>query len=200
MIIRKELKAKAKDQLKGNWALSVILFLLYSAICFLSGYPGDTTLVISVNIIGLLLIGSLEVGMNRYVLKLTDYRLDIKLSDLFSGFDVFFKALFITVLYGLGVFIGTILFIVPGIIIALMFSQSYYILAQNPEKTAIECMKLSTNIMKHHKWELFVLELSFIGWIILGLIPFGLGLLWVMPYYFVTLGNYYVALKESYIN
>lgn len=199
MIIRKELKSKATDQLKGNWALSVILFILYLSICFLTGYPGDTALVISVNIVGLLLIGSLEVGMNRYVLKLTDYKLDTKLSDLFSGFDVFFKALFITILYGVGVFIGTILFIVPGIIVALMFSQSYYILAQNPEKTVIECMKLSANMMKHHKWELFVLELSFIGWIILGLIPFGLGLLWVMPYYYVTLGNYYLELKESYI-
>lgn len=199
MITRKELKLKAKDQLKGNWTLSVIIFLLYSAICSLTGYPGETGTIITVNILALILIGSLEVGMSRYVLKLTEYKLDLKIRDLFSGFDVFGKSLLITVIYVLVVAIGMLIFIIPGIILALMFSQSYYILAQNPEKSAIECMKLSNNMMKNHKWELFILELSFIGWIILGSIPFGLGLLWVIPYYEVTLGNYYKTLKESYI-
>lgn len=48
--------------------------------------------------------------------------------------------------------------------------------------------------MNGHKWELFVLELSFIGWYLLGFVTLGIGLLWVVPYYNAVHADYYRAL------
>ena len=63
--------------------------------------------------------------------------------------------------------------------------------------SAIDCMKASCALMKGNKMYLFVLMLSFIGWFILGEIPCGIGMLWVCPYYNITLGNFYDQLKDS---
>ena len=93
--------------------------------------------------------------------------------------------------------IGYILFIIPGIILTLMFSQSLYILNDDNEKTITQCIKESANLMKGHKWEFFVLQLSFIGWGLLVVLTFGIAALWVQPYMWVTNANYYIKLKEA---
>ena len=87
--------------------------------------------------------------------------------------------------------------IVPGIIIGLMFSQSFFILVDNKDMSAIDCMKASYDIMNGNKVYLFVLMLSFIGWFIVGQITCGIAMLWVSPYYNITLGNFYNTLKDD---
>jgi uncharacterized membrane protein len=72
-----------------------------------------------------------------------------------------------------------------------MLSQIYYILAENEDISAIEAIKESARIMKGNKFRLFKLGLSFIGWFILGMITLGIGFLWIMPYYTITLTNFY---------
>ncbi|WP_338691216.1 DUF975 family protein (plasmid) [Paraclostridium sordellii] len=119
-------------------------------------------------------------------------------NDLFSGFDVFIKALVMNLIISVCVVIGSMLFIIPGIIFGIMFSQANYILAENPEQSAIECIKESINMMKGYKFHFFVLQLSFIGWLILASIPFGIGLLWYVPYYQMTMANFYLLVKGNY--
>ena len=92
--------------------------------------------------------------------------------------------------------IGTILFIVPGIIIGLMLSQSYFVLAEDNSKSITECMKESARIMNGYKWDFFVLQLSFIGWAILSIISCGIGFLWLSPYYSLTTANFYLTIKD----
>ena len=102
--------------------------------------------------------------------------------------------------YGLctiAVGIGYIILIVPGIILSIMFAQSYFILADNNDLSAIDCIKASCEMMKGNKMYFFILMLSFIGWFILGEITCGIGLLWVMPYYNITLGNFYDELSNK---
>lgn len=94
------------------------------------------------------------------------------------------------------VFIGTILFVIPGIIVGIMFSQANYILAENPDKSAMECIKESARMMKGHKFDYFVLELSFIGWSILCVLSLGIGFLWLVPYFEITLTNFYLKVSE----
>lgn len=93
---------------------------------------------------------------------------------LFSRNKIVWKALLMNILEGLLVMVGTVLLVIPGIIVGLMYSQSNFILAENPDLSATEAMKKSRELMKGNKWPLFKLSLSFIGWVILsGIIPAG---------------------------
>lgn len=92
-------------------------------------------------------------------------------------------------------FLWTLLLIVPGIIKDLAYSQTYYILADaqasGVEMSAMEAIKTSQQLMKGHKWEFFCLQLSFLGWMILAGLTFGIGWLWLGPYMSVTKACYY---------
>lgn len=72
-----------------------------------------------------------------------------------------------------------------------------YILADNPGMTAREALNESKRITKGHKLELFILELSFIGWYLLIPLTLGLIVIWLAPYTNATLANYYIAMKED---
>lgn len=86
------------------------------------------------------------------------------------------------------------LFIIPGIIKSLEYSQVMYIQSENPNMTWKECLKRSKQVMDGHKMELFKLELSFIGWFLLCVVTSGIALIWVVPYYQVTLVKYHQSL------
>lgn len=201
MFTRAELKSSAKDQLKGKWLLAILVFVCYSAILQLANVEltnsrEGSMVGLTLNIIGLLVYGSLQVGVSRFSLKLAHKDPTTQFNDLFSGFDVFIKALVMNFIIWICIFVGTILFVIPGIILGIMLSQANYILAQNPEKSAIECIKESARIMKGYKFDYFVLELSFIGWSILCVLSFGIGFLWLVPYFEITLTNFYLKVKE----
>ncbi|OXX82967.1 hypothetical protein AVM15_14350, partial [Paraclostridium benzoelyticum] len=180
MFTRAELKSSAKDQLKGRWLVAILVFVCYSAILQLANVEltnstEGSMIGLSLNIIGVLVYGSLQVGVSRFSLKLAHKDSTAQFNDLFSGFDVFIKALVMNFIIWICVFIGTILFVIPGIIVGIMFSQANYILAENPDKSAMECIKESARMMKGHKFDYFVLELSFIGWSILCVLSLGIG-------------------------
>lgn len=201
MFTRAELKSSAKDQLKGRWLVAILVFVCYSAILQLANVEltnstEGSMIGLSLNIIGVLVYGSLQVGVSRFSLKLAHKDSTAQFNDLFSGFDVFIKALVMNFIIWICVFIGTILFVIPGIIIGIMFSQANYILAENPDKSAMECIKESARMMKGHKFDYFVLELSFIGWSILCVLSLGIGFLWLVPYFEITLTNFYLKVKE----
>lgn len=86
--------------------------------------------------------------------------------------------------------------IVPGIIWAFAFSQTYFVLIDNPKMKLMECLRKSYNLMDGFKGELFMLELSFIGWVIVCVLTLGIGLLWYIPYHEITLGNFYMKIRE----
>ena len=88
-------------------------------------------------------------------------------------------------------FLWSLLFVIPGIIKGISYSQSYFILAENPDMTASEALNESKRIMDGHKWEYFVLQLSFLGWTILASFTFGILFIWLVPYMECTLVNYY---------
>lgn len=78
-----------------------------------------------------------------------------------------------------------------------MFSQVYFILDEDPSVGVIECLQRSAEMMKGYKLDLFILQLSFIGWFILCVFTLGIGFLWYMPYYQMTMTNFYLELKEG---
>lgn len=225
-IERANIKSRSKEQLKGRWGLIIGTLLLgtilmnlgntiYSSVLYnrlanansineifevsntlsKSGYNAISVLW------SLLLSGVFQFGINRFLLNFTDNTRDPKIQDLFSGFNVIFKTIGITVLQGLIITLGFILLIIPGIIFSFMYSQTFYILAEDNSKSVMECLKESRNMMKGHKFEMFILMMSFIGWILLSLVTLGIAFLWVKPYMSTTYCNYYNELRrEYYIN
>ena len=91
-----------------------------------------------------------------------------------------------------------LLLIVPGIIKSFSYAMTPFILEENPELSANEAIDRSRAMMKGHKFDLFWLFLSFIGWIILAAIPFGLGFLWLTPYMETSVAAFYEDIKADY--
>lgn len=200
---RSQLKCKAKEQLKGRWGLAIITVLVSNLIINAYNMSKGVSFAIEIsenssftfNLISLILGGVISVGLSKFLLNFTTNREEAKFTDLFSQFNIFFKTLGLYILIGIAVILGTLFLIIPGIIVALMFSQAFYILAEDPSKGIIQCLQESSNLMYGYKWEFFVLELSFIGWWLLAGLTLGIGSLWVDPYQKVTEANFYLKLK-----
>ena len=97
----------------------------------------------------------------------------------------------------LKVFLWSLLLVVPGIIKGYAYSQAFYLLNDNKKLGYKEALEESEKMMDGHKWELFVLQLSFIGWSLLAVLTCGIGFLWLTPYMNTTLANYYEDLKKG---
>ena len=119
--------------------------------------------------------------------------------DAFSGFDDFWSAFKVNFLVGLFTFLWSLLFYIPGIIKAISYSMSTFILAENKGKPALECINESKAMTNGHKMDLFVLGLSFIGWGLLCVITLGIASIWVIPYMQATYANAYNSLKTNAI-
>lgn len=120
-----------------------------------------------------------------------------KVSNILDGFKGNYgKTVVAMFLKGLIECVGTALFVIPGIILAYSYRMVPYILAENPEIEATEVLKMSREMMKGNKWNTFVLDLSFIGWIILSVCTLGIvGVFYTNPYMYATDAELYKAIK-----
>ena len=186
---RAQLKAMAKEQIKGNIG---VLFLI-SLISALVSYGANAVPVIG--FVASLVIGpTLTLALVSIYLNLT-YGNKPEISQLFSKFDQLVPALVANLLIVLFTILWSLLLYIPGIIKSISYSQTFYIMAENPGisgKDAIECSK---TMMEGHKMEYFVLQLSFIGWYLLVGLTFGIAAIWVMPYVQATQANFYNSIK-----
>lgn len=114
--------------------------------------------------------------------------------NLFDGFTMFLKFIWLGILMFIFTFLWSLLLIVPGIIAAYRYRQAFYIMIDNPQMSALECITASKQMMLGHKGELFVMDLSFLGWYILCAVPFVA--IWVYPYSGISYATYYVALRD----
>ena len=116
--------------------------------------------------------------------------------NLLDGFSLAGRLLLLALLESLFIFLWSLLFIIPGIIAAYRYRMAIYLLLDHPEMGVTECLGESKRMMAGHKWELFMLDLSFIGWQILSSFPY-IGyavMVWAAPYMNTTYVLYYMAL------
>ena len=198
-----QLKSRAKEQIRGKWGVAIGTVLFANIILEVdfayrvTSELGAEGLSYSINLIALLLGGVISLGLCRFLLNMATGREEARFDNLFSGFNIYLKTLGLNILITLAVVAGTLLFIIPGIIVSLMFSQAFYILSEDPSKSITQCISESVNLMTGHKWELFYLELTFIGWWLLAVITLGIAALWVSPYQKLTEANFYLYLKNN---
>lgn len=155
-----------------------------------------TLFVFAAMIAGLILGGAINVGYCRYLLNLNDGT-DPRFSDLFSQLHRFGSALCLHVLHMLIVFAGFLCLIVPGIILAYGLRLSYLIMADDPDCSAVDALMTSWSLMKGHKLELFLLELSFLGWALLAALVPVVGSLFFLPYLSSTEAAFYRRLSPK---
>lgn len=192
---RAELKSRAKAQIKGKIG---VLFLITLIIGLISGAAGALLGAIpgGALIVSIIITPAFSLSLMRvYLTVAQDANPEVK--DTFSGFDDFWSAFKVTFLVGLYTFLWSLLFVIPGIVKSFSYSMSLYILAENKGKSAKECIKESIEMTDGHKMELFVLALSFFGWMLLGAITLGIAYIWITPYMQATFTNAYLSLKPA---
>lgn len=118
----------------------------------------------------ILISGALVLGLKIFFLAAFRGH-NVVAKDVFLGFERFGKALGLLLFQSLFVFLWSLLFIVPGIIAAIRYSQAFYVLADDPNKSIRQCMNESKFMMQGNKAKYFALCLSFIGWGILATLP-----------------------------
>ena len=123
-------------------------------------------------IYALLVTGAMDLGLTLFFLAMFRRQI-VGIGDVFLGFERYGKALGLFLFQGLFIALWSLLFIVPGIIAAIRYSQAFFILADDPNKGIRQCMDESKMMMRGNKAKYFCLSLSFIGWGILASIPAG---------------------------
>lgn len=144
----------------------------------------------------LLVFHPLDVGGRRYFLESAQYR--FQLGNLGFGFmGGGYWNVVVTMLYrAVLIFLWTLLLIIPGIVKSYAYRMVPYILADNPRIPYNRAVQMSNEMTKGHKMEMFVLDLSFIGWILLGALACGVGIIFVQPYVQATEAELYLTLRE----
>ncbi len=134
-----------------------------------------------------------SVGFMSFALRISRGR-NVGIYNLGDGFSHAGKLFVILVLESVFIFLWSLLFIIPGLVAAYRYRLAYYILLDDPHKSPLQCIRESKELMRGYKGELFVLDLSFIGWQFLILLTFGILGIWKEPYIAVTYANFYNTL------
>ena len=200
MISNSQIRARAREILgnnlfSGSWLYPVLVVIIVAAI---SG-------ALSATFVGPMIVsGLLSVASARYFIGRV--RGNIEPGQIESSIDGIrnnvLGSLLTGILYNVFVAIGSMFFVIPGIIFSYSFSMAFYIINDHPEMTAMEALRESRRLMNGHKMQYFILNLSFIGWMLLGSLCFGVGTLWASAYMSTANAVFYeelIANDASYV-
>ena len=221
-------KNDALAALKGNWGKAVLATVIYMAIAYIAMGPylfqtfkfqaamtaGTTAVDANVllsqmstlygymglyYLLVIFLVAPLAVGfINALRLLLVQGDREVP-SNMFSIAKTgYWHKVWGMFLMGVFVFLWSLLLVIPGIIKMFSYAMTPYILEEHPELTANEAIDHSRAMMKGHKFDLFWLYLSFIGWGILCIFTLGIGNLWLIPYMQTAQASFYEDVKADY--
>lgn len=202
-------KNEALSALRGNWANALVATIIFLALTlFFSSNDAINSyyqrIVInpfigySLSFVSLFVLLPLAAGYSnsmRVLLETGDNRLT---NNSFSlGFGNWLHVVWGMILSTIYIFLWTLLLIIPGIIKSYSYALTPYILVEHPEMSANEAIEESMRLMDGHKFDLFYLQLSFIGWAILSILSLGLGVFWLIPYQMTAQAAFYRDIKNG---
>ncbi|MCL2527126.1 MAG: DUF975 family protein [Defluviitaleaceae bacterium] len=204
---RQEIKAHAKSAMKAQWGTSIAVILVFVLVVMAGVLVAFPFLMRAPFVYMLIIWATIFFVDNPLVVNLEGVFIKIfngeraSVGELFSNLPVnYLRKVGGMAWMGLFTMLWTLLFFIPGIVKGIAYSMTPFILADCPNVTAKEALKLSMRMTKGHKMELFVMYLSFIGWSMLGGLTFGiLNIVFVNPYLYTTCAGYYVELKQRAI-
>ncbi len=224
MFERKKYKSFAKTQLSGRWGIPILVTVFIGIISIIfsniqniklkkSGYmdtilSGDYELILSefraimfplfsASFLESLVLIIFEVAGIGVYLKMSRSPEPVRFDDYIEGFNNWGRAILGFIWKSLWETLWSLLFIIPGIIKAFAYSQTFYIIAEFKDVSVTKAMRISIEITKGRKWDLFVMYLSFLGWDILSILTGGILELWLAPYKNMTYTNAYHALMKE---
>ena len=187
----RDLMLQARESLKNRWGIAVGGNVIYLVL---------VVLIQSVPKVGwaagLILGGPLLLGWTIFMLSFSR-RQEPRIAQVFEGFNRFLPSLVAYLLMSLFILLWSLLLLIPGIIAYLSYSQTFFILADNPQMEGREALRRSKILMKGNRVKLFFLFCRFFGWFVLGIVSAGIGFLWIMPYLGTTLGRFYDDLQRG---
>lgn len=201
-----EYKEIARDALKGSWGKAIeamllaaclgafgtslyfithFMFIMSIAIRVFESLPHYFLVLLILGIILALFFffagGPARFGYIDFNLALLDRR-KTSPSVVLHRFSMVWKGMYMKIALFVYEFLFSLLLIIPGIVTMYAYAMVPYILEEKQDYTVGKAMKMSRKIMRGHKWELFCLRFSFLGWYFLSLATFGLALFYVLPY------------------
>lgn len=193
------LRANARAQLGNSiftnkWLMMLAVTCIYSVIC--GAVSSWETLAF---IVSFVLYGPFAYGTSRTTVECVENR-SWNISHAFKGFEEDFGGSFVLgLLQQLFIALWTLLLIIPGIVKAYSYAMAFYIKQDEggKRKDAIDCISESRRMMDGRKGQLFCLDLSFLGWYLLGALCLGIGIFFVVPYHQTARANFYEALKAE---
>ena len=213
-------RARAREVLKDNWGISIgaaaLAFLLgglLTGASFLPDFDSNLAktlglsfetpylalkLTSALGLVNFIIGGTVQLGYTKFLLSQHDGN-SYEINDLFSQFHRFgagFVQYFLRQLY---IILWMLLFIIPGVMASYSYAMTPFLMAENPELKPSEAISLSKDMMNGHKGELFALDLSFIGWVLLAVLTLNIGHLWLNPYRNAAYAAFYRELKAQYI-
>ncbi len=171
-----------------SWRVGTVLLLVFSLLGLLGA------------LFGIFVVNPVTVGQCRFFIANRQNKGGY--DQIFSLFksDVYLNVVKTMFLKNLYVFLWGLLFVIPGIIKAYEYSMIPYILAENPQIDSNRAFALSRSMTDGEKGEIFVFDLSFLGWILLGTMACGIGTLFVAPYIQAAYAELYEVLKYKVIS
>ncbi|MBM6616840.1 DUF975 family protein [Bacillus suaedaesalsae] len=204
-----EVKSQARAALSGKWGLAVgtafLIGLISSVIpglveVFVSGgfsnyfAQEEPTLTATIaNLVTTVLLIPLGIGLYWFFLRLVREENPTlgSVFEVYADLKTSIKLIVTSIVVGFFVLLWSLLLIIPGIIKGIAYSQAFYILKDKPEYGTLQAITESRKLMDGYKWKYFLLQLSFIGWILLSILTLGIGLLWVIPYMNASYATFY---------
>lgn len=183
----------ARESLKGKWGLAIGTFVVYMLIAM-----ALQIIPIVGPITSLIITGPLAMGLAIFSLAISRNQ-EAKLEQIFQGFNNFGTALGAYLLMVLFILLWMLLLIIPGIIAAISYSMTFYIIADDNSIGAMDAIDKSKKMMDGYKWKYFCLGCRFIGWALLCILTIGIGFLWLMPYMQVSMAKFYDDVKANSI-
>lgn len=204
-----QIKKKTLAALKGKWGISVLLTLiiflvttfvpLVAEIIISGGFSSwvdqeePSTAANLLSMFFSFLFMPLSVASYWFYLVIARWN-DPKISQVFAVYkdwELALKVIGTSILMGIFIMLWTLLLIIPGIIKGIAYSQTFFLMKDNPEYSALEAITESRKRMKGYKWKYFLMNLSFIGWAFIAIFTLGIGFLWLTPYIATANATFY---------
>ena len=190
--LNSELRAVSRTTLSGNWMMAALATLIYLLIA-----GGVSSIPVAGSVLAIIVMYPLAYGFAILFLDLFREGKPIDIGKLFDGFKDFGRVWGTLILVAIYTILWTCLLIIPGIVKSYSYALTPFILKDEPELKYNAAIEKSMRMMDGYKMKLFLLDLSFIGWMILSVLTLGIGLLFLQPYMNTARAAFYEDLKAE---
>ncbi len=180
------LMKKAHNDLKEHWPMAIGGIVLSLLASIAASFIPFGSIIVG---------GPLALGISIYFLNVVRNK-DARIENFFDGFKNFENALLGYFFMFLFIILWSLLFIIPGIIAAIKYAMTFFILADDREISGSDAIDKSIAMMNGHKMDYFVLNLILVLISIpVTFLTLGIGLLWFIPFSYATQANFYNSIK-----